>query len=155
MPTIIMVRAGKEVGRIVGSKTYTVLKEQIEACVKGDTKNPVVLREQLQSALQMCDVETVQDLIKQGVDIKTPFENQLTPLMMPVIFGAQNDGDKAVQIITLLLDAGAEWDSKSMVPDQEITLVDFLKMTKKNFEKMMSNYDVMISGLQKRAEKKK
>jgi len=34
MPTIIVLRNKKEIGRILGSKTYTVLKAEIESCVK-------------------------------------------------------------------------------------------------------------------------
>lgn len=34
MPTIVITRDGKELGRLVGSKTYAALKQEIEALIK-------------------------------------------------------------------------------------------------------------------------
>lgn len=127
LPTIIIIKDLKIVGKIVGLSDKEALQAKIEESFKPIDLAKLPQSElitRLMQALQTCSVEEVQKLIEARVDLNQPNHQGIYPVQLALTLCAFNP--RALPILKLMLENGASVAIRLVNPatNQVLTLKD-------------------------------
>lgn len=110
VPTILIFKDGKELGRSAGYKDAAALMAKIEEIAQGPktTKRlpQEALNQRLFEAIQNGDLDELKTAIQAGADVNAQYEEGTTPVVLTIAFTGMHH-EKSVQMLKILLDAGA------------------------------------------------
>lgn len=110
VPTILIFKDGKELGRSVGYKDAAALTLKIEEIVKGvntiKRMPQETLNQRLFEAIQNGNLDELKELIDAGADVNVQYEEGTTPVILTIAFTGMHH-EKSLQMLKILLDAGA------------------------------------------------
>jgi thioredoxin 1 len=142
LPTFAVIKDQKLLGKVTSTHTQEVLQEKIAQIIKGIDLTKLdkkALTEKLKEALSTAG--DVKALIDAGVNVNDPFEDGMSPLIFACTF-LGNFGDKGLEIIKQLLDAGASMTvSFNMGGTCESTEIGaFVEQLIANYARSIENY---------------
>jgi thioredoxin len=159
LPTFVVIKKGKVLGKIVGMATLEQFQEKVEQVIQGIDFSAMTkqqLKQKLHEALKSYAFDDIQALIQAGVNVNEPFEDGTTPLLMAASFGPML-GEVGLNIVKMFLDAGALPEARISIPGmpESKTVIGIAQMSVDNMTRMVENGRKIVSILDEHANKTK
>ncbi|MFZ5954205.1 MAG: thioredoxin [Candidatus Dependentiae bacterium] len=156
VPTIIVFKDGKELGRSAGYKDAEALKAKIEEIAQGPVSVKRMPKEQLNQklfeAIQLADITTMKELIEAGADVNAQYEQGTTPVILTIAFAGMHH-EKSIEMLKILLDAGASLDFVGPQNPNNESLESMVEMMINNTSRILETFKQMDSLIKERTKK--
>ncbi|BDC35284.1 hypothetical protein Noda2021_12420 [Candidatus Dependentiae bacterium Noda2021] len=151
VPTILVFKDGKELGRTAGYKDAATLKAKIEELAKGAKEVTRLSQEQLNvqllEAIQQADVDGLKKAIASGADVNAEYDQGTTPVVWALAFTGMHH-EKCVEMLKVLLDAGASLEITGPANPTNQTIDQMVDMMIDNATKTLNAFK-QIEGVVK------
>jgi thiol-disulfide isomerase/thioredoxin len=155
IPTFLVIKAGKVVGKIRGAFPYKVFADHVTALIKMAGKKLSELTKQelslkLLDALESGSVADVDSVLAAGAPVNVPLANGMVPLSFVILGGSE--GAKAGDMVSLLVKYGATTTAPILLPgtDKEISIEQFLNGALTELRSQVSHYESIQKALIKK-----
>ncbi len=158
LPTFAVIKNGKILGKIIGSQSQEQFDAKIKEIVEGIDLAKLSLQQLQQrmlEAIMACNFEEIQKIssLKQ-FDINAPFADGNNPLSYAAIFGQQM-GQKGVELVQALLNAGADPEFKLTMGGGSFTVMEFMAQVHENTKRMIEFQQTIVTTMQVHPKKMK
>jgi len=156
IPTFVVFKDGAVVGKISGQRTQEQLEEKILELISGVDLNALSkeqLQERMSEALVNFNVEEIKQIIQvKGFDINAPFTNGVTPLFVAVSMAGYL-GEKGIEIVQIMLDAGANPELMVTIQGESSSSIDFARKSFETTKHLLEGQQKVITRLEEHIKK--
>lgn len=150
-PTIALFKQKNFVNKFAGFSGEAKLKEDLQMLIDSVDKSlDQFTKEQrhqmLIKSIQMFDVDEVRKILKAGVDVNAPDEHGLLPIMWAMISAARV-GEKGIQIVHLVVDAGAALGDVQ-IKDEKINVETSIKQMLAQAQQSVKTYKEILDYIE-------
>lgn len=151
LPTIVILKNGLVLGKIVGSLDKRSLKEKIEEIINGPQDFSQLSKDEVQKRLWQGLLHNDLDMVKRAIAAEADVnaylkEGNVTPLLFALTSGPQVFGEKTKELAMMLISAGASLYVET--PEHgRVHMKTILSQVIGNFERLLTHYDGLIAFL--------